>query len=87
MHEAETDQMGMDGTPALPVPLLLAAPRPVRGSAPAPFVSQLIAARSRLEAQRTRRRAPVDTALGAYAHGAQISVRRMPAGYRKSVIV
>jgi hypothetical protein len=87
MDEPETDQIGIEERLALPVPVLAADRQPVRGSAPAPFVSQLIAARARLEAQRVRRRAPVDTALGAYAEGAQISVRRMPAGYRKTVVV
>lgn len=72
----------------LPVPVSPGTPRPsLAHSAPsAAFVSQLIAARDRLPVQRERRRASLDGAVGAYQRGAAIGVRRMPEGYRKSVL-
>lgn len=57
-------------------------------SAPtAEFVSQLIAARDRMAPQRLRRQASPDRAVTAYSNGARIAERRMPAGYRKTVVV
>ena len=72
----------------LPVPVAPAAARPsLAASAPtAAFLSQLIAARDRLPPQRERRRASVDRAVGAYAQGAVMAVRRMPEGFRKTVV-
>ncbi len=61
--------------------LMLAHP-----SAHADFLSQLIAARQALPTQRERRRAPVHQAVDAYANGSKITVRRMPAGYRKTIV-
>jgi hypothetical protein len=52
----------------------------------AAFVSQLIATRDRLPPQRERRLANVDRAVGAYRTGAGIAVKRMPEGYRKTVV-
>lgn len=58
----------------------------VQTPAHADFLSQLIAARQHLPAQRERRRAPVHQAVDAYANGGKITVRRMPAGYRKTIV-
>lgn len=63
-----------------------ARPRLASHAPTAAFISQLIAARDRLPPQRERRRASVDRAVGAYAQGAVIAVRRMPEGYRKTVL-
>ncbi len=73
----------------LPVPLTPSAPRPslVRSAPSVAFVSQLIAARDHMPAQRPRRTNSVDNALCAYNRGATIAVRRLPQGYRKSVNV
>ena len=83
MSEIETQRT------QLPVPVTVAGPRPsLAWSAPtAAFVSQLIAAREHLPSQRERRTASVDRAVGAYRQGAGIAVRRMPEGYRKTVVV
>lgn len=74
---------------ALPVPLEPRAPRPslLRSSAAAAFLSQLLAARSRLDPQRVLRRAPIGIALDAYRTGSAITVRRMPTGYRKTLVI
>ncbi|GLQ54216.1 hypothetical protein [Devosia nitrariae] len=74
---------------ALPVPLEPQAPRPslLRTSAAVEFLSQLLAARSRLDPQRVLRRAPIDIALDAYRTGSAITVRRMPTGYRKTLVI
>jgi hypothetical protein len=67
-------------------------PQPARPSLHRPdtaaaFISQLLAARDRLPPQRKRRRETAQGAIGAYASGAQMGVRRMPAGFRKTVVV
>lgn len=51
----------------------------------ADFVSQLIAERQRLPTQRQLRRVPIAEAVDAYTAGADRSVLRLPAGYRKSL--
>lgn len=81
---SENDTQGTQ----LPVPVTAAGPRPsLAWSAPnAAFVSQLIAARERLSPQRERRTASVDRAVGAYRQGAGVAVKRMPEGYRKTVV-
>ena len=53
----------------------------------ADFISQLIAEDQHLPPQRQRRRASVGVAVDAYASVSQSAVRRMPAGYRKTMIV
>ncbi len=72
------------------LPVVQEAPRErlmlVHPPAHADFVSQLIAARQHLPSQRERRRAPLGQAVDAYANGSKISVKRMPAGYRKTII-
>jgi hypothetical protein len=52
----------------------------------ADFISQLIAERQYLPPQRARRRAPVGEALAAYDSGAHIADRRIPPGYRKTIV-
>ena len=54
----------------------------MRGAPSADFVSQLIAERDHLPAKGETAVA----AVGAYAAAGRIAVRRMPAGYRKSVV-
>ncbi len=82
MTETKTDrsQLPMRVMPSPARPSLLS------GAPTVEFISQLIAARDRLPPQRERRRASVDRAVGAYAQGAAIAVRRMPEGYRKTVV-
>lgn len=58
----------------------------VHTPANADFLSQLIAERQHFPPQRERRRAPYGQAVDAYANGSKISVRRMPAGYRKTIV-
>jgi hypothetical protein len=69
--------------------LAASAPRPSlrRSATEATFLSQLIAARQHLAPQRARRRAPITQAVDAYRIGGRVSVVRMPAGYRKTVVV
>jgi len=52
----------------------------------ADFVSQLIAERQHLPPQRARRRAGMHEALAAYDSGAHIADRRIPPGYRKTIV-
>ena len=59
---------------------------PVRGTVGSVFLSQLIAERYNLSPQREKRRAPVGQAVSAYQQGAQIAVRRLPQGYRKTIV-
>ncbi len=79
-----------------PVPVLLRpeqrAERPSERSslwrhAPhADFLSQLIAERQHLPPQRARRRAAVGVAVSAYDEGGKRAVRRLPPGYRRSIV-
>lgn len=82
MSDSERDR------PQLPVPLSAAGPRPSlqRNVSDAAFVSQLIAARDRLPVQRERRRASAERAVGAYRQGASMTQRRMPLGFRKTIL-
>lgn len=54
----------------------------LRGAPSADFVSQLIAERHELLA----RDRSVGAAVGAYTAGSRMAVRRLPAGYRKTVV-
>lgn len=54
----------------------------MRGAPSADFISQLIAERDQLPAHAASARG----AVGAYAAAGRIAVRRMPAGYRKTVV-
>lgn len=72
------------------LPMLLHATRPrpslKRSDTTAAFVSQLLASRANMPAQRSRRRSSTEGAIGAYSAGSRIAVRRMPAGYRTSIV-
>lgn len=72
------------------LPVTLEAPHErLRVATPSPsvdFLSQLIAERHHLPPQRERRRAPVGEAVNAYANGGRIAVRRVPAGYRTTIV-
>jgi hypothetical protein len=63
-------------------------PRPtlLRLAPRAAFISQLIAERQHLAPQRQRRQLPPLQAVDAYTAGAGIAVRRLPAGYRRTVV-
>lgn len=82
------DEYGTAGKRQLPV--ALETPRErlrlVQTAPNADFLSQLIAEHEHLPPQRVRRRAPVSEAVDAYANGGRIAVRRLPAGYRTSVL-
>ena len=82
MASSDTKQAGL--------PMLIGAPRPRpslhRSETTAAFVSQLLAARANLAPQRERRRGTSEGAIGAYADGARVAVKRMPAGYRTSIV-
>ncbi|WIY52659.1 hypothetical protein O9Z70_14560 [Devosia sp. YIM 151766] len=82
LEQSETDR-------TLPVPAAPATPRPsLAHSAPnAAFVSQLIAARERLSPQRTSRLENAAGAVGAYGKGGRIAERRMPLGYRRTLLI
>jgi hypothetical protein len=54
----------------------------MRGAPSADFISQLIAERDEMPARRESARG----AVGAYAAAGRSAVRRMPAGYRKTVV-
>lgn len=72
------------------LPVLVGAPTPrpslQRNQTAAAFVSQLLAERDRLPPQRSRRRGSAEGAIGAYAAGAKVAVKRMPMGYRTSIV-
>ena len=74
--------------PGLPMLIGVARPRPslLRNPTTAAFVSQLLAERNHLAPQRQRRRGSAEGAIGAYADGARVAVKRMPMGYRKTVV-
>jgi hypothetical protein len=76
------------GVIGLPMLIEAARPRPSlkRSEIVAPFVSQLLAERGNLPPQRARRRNSAEGAIGAYASGARIAVKRMPVGYRTSIV-
>ncbi len=85
--ETERTKMAQRTDQAANLPALTAVrTRPVRGSVSSVFLSQLIAERHNLSPQREKRRAPVDQAVSAYHQGAQIAVRRLPQGYRKTIV-
>lgn len=75
-------------TGGLPVRVGAARPRPSlhRTETAAAFVSQLLAERDHLPPQRSRRRDTPEGAIGAYADGAKVAVKRMPMGYRTSIV-
>ncbi|SEQ28690.1 hypothetical protein SAMN05428969_2561 [Devosia sp. YR412] len=73
---------------ALPVPLAAPGAKPslARNPTAAAFVSQLLAERGNLPPQRARRRGNAEGAIGAYADGAKVTVKRMPLGYRTTIV-
>lgn len=75
--------------PGLPVRLGSPTERPslARSGPRASFISQLIAAREPTAPQSQRHRANLGAALDAYRSGAEVSVVRLPQGYRKTRIV
>jgi len=82
MASSDTKQAGL--------PMLVGAPQPRpslrRSETTAAFVSQLLAERGNLAPQRSRRRGSAEGAIGAYADGAKVMVKRMPLGYRTSIV-
>jgi hypothetical protein len=82
--DGKPEQFGT-GTALVAVPRPAAAPAG-RGAPEAAFISQLIAERYRLAPQRTKRRAAVGDAVGAYDSGSKIAVIRLPAGYRTTLV-
>jgi hypothetical protein len=74
--------------PGLPMVIGAARPRPSLKRTPtmAFFVSQLLAERANLAPQRARRRNSAEGAIGAYADGAKVTVKRMPAGFRTTIV-
>jgi hypothetical protein len=70
----------------LPVPLKRPA-APLEAVAGAEFISQLIAERDHLPPQRARRRATVEVAVTSYDAAAAQAVRRLPPGYRRTLVV
>lgn len=82
MTDFETETAG------LPLVIEAARPRPSLKRTPtmAFFVSQLLAERANLPPQRARRRTSTEGAIGAYADGARVTVKRMPAGYRTTIL-
>ena len=82
MASSDTKQAGL--------PVLIGAPRPRpslwRSQTTAAFVSQLLAERGNLAPQRARRRGNAEGAIGAYADGAKVAIKRMPMGYRTSIV-
>ena len=87
--ETSEAQLASSETPSAGLPVLLGTPRPrpslLRNPTAAAFVSQLLAERHNLAPQRARRRGSAEGAIGAYADGARVAVKRMPAGYRTSI--
>lgn len=74
--------------PGLPVALEPSRPRPSlqRSQITAMFVSQLLAGRHNLPPQRARCRSSTEVAIGAYADGAKVAIKRMPMGYRTTIV-
>lgn len=74
-------------TIGLPVALEPAGPKPSlrRSQTGAAFVSQLLMARAQSIPQ-GRQRPSIEGAIGAYAGRARATQRRMPPGYRKSLL-
>jgi hypothetical protein len=80
--------MGDRDRERLPAPIEVVPSRPFYGdiSPTAAFVSQLLAERQHLQPQRSKRRSTPLEASAAYATGKTISVRRLPAGYRRTIV-
>jgi hypothetical protein len=89
MALGEDSDSSFEIAPGMPVLIGPPAPRPSleRTATTAAFVSQLLAERHHLPPQRSRRRGSVEGALHAYADSARMAVRRLPQGYRKTLVV
>lgn len=85
---ADFDTEIVQRIPGLPVALEPAGPKPslLRSQTGAAFVSQLLTGRAQLGQQRSRQRTPLEGAIGTYALRARATQRRMPPGYRKSLL-
>ena len=57
-----------------------------RGSERAAFLSQLIAERHHLAAQRQKRQAPVFEVLRTYDEGGKLKILRVPPGHRTDIL-
>lgn len=88
MVQSMSDLAQSDTISGLPLAQGPAAPRPsLAFSAPnAAFVSHLIAARAHMPSQRARRIGTAEGAVGAYGQTARLGEKRMPQGYRKTVV-
>ena len=84
---ANTETAAMGTRRELPVAYAPSPARPsLARSAPEPsFLSQMIAERDRMPSQRLRRRAPLGTALAAYADGEKRDELRLPTGGLRSL--
>ncbi|MGB3337763.1 MAG: hypothetical protein WBA73_11335 [Devosia sp.] len=82
--------MASSDTKPAGLPVLIGSPRPrpslLRTETTAAFVSQLLAERGNLAPQRSRRRGSAEGAIGAYAASAKVAVKRMPLGYRTTIL-
>lgn len=83
LAQSETERAG------LPLVQHQSAARPslARSVPDAAFISQLLAARAHLPPQRARRIGTAEGAVGAYGQTARLAQRRMPMGYRKTILV
>ncbi len=86
MSRNEPERVNEHHLPALTAP---AAPRPslARSAPKSAFISQLIAERYRLAPQRLKRQVPLNIAVETYRTGSTIAVRRLPAGFRTTLVV
>ncbi|MDB5613461.1 MAG: hypothetical protein JWQ22_1114 [Devosia sp.] len=82
MADFETKPMAQ----LVPIAAPGAKPSLLRNVTTAAFVSQLLAERANLAPQRMRRRGSSEGAIGAYSAGARVAVKRMPMGYRTSIV-
>lgn len=82
---SDSDSSQSRNLPAVIVPDV--TPMPTGESPEAGFVAQLLAAKGRLPLQRSRWRAEPSAAVGAYDLSRTMAARRMPQGYRRTVVV
>jgi hypothetical protein len=87
--EFTADRQNMAKSPRDVVPLMIEGKFTRIGAATggAAFISQLIAERHHMAPQRERRRATMAVAVGSYAATQEQSLRRLPPGYRKAMLV
>ncbi|VAW15515.1 hypothetical protein MNBD_ALPHA12-629 [hydrothermal vent metagenome] len=82
-HHCSKERQDCIASSNLPVIVSMPRQRPslFRHRVPAQFLSQLIAARNKMPAQRKGKRAPVNVATIAYCATIRIAHPSMPAGY------